>query len=331
MIKFDIITIIIYGILFLLFGLLITFILDNKNSSNESNNIEERFTNKKDIKDSKDSKEDNNHNETFKTNPKPISKIDKFENPYNILKIASQTIYKGGKKFAKLIDSTVKQEISVKVSKTEFNPYRYLIIFDTEDKKTQKLLKKHFSSLIDYCDVNSQLMEYATKKLKKFNWKCCEIIYAIDTQAMTEKIYICQQKTRNIYSMEKHKKVYSERIYKAITPFISNSSYKKYLNTLFNDDAKHFIKHIDPNNLSDFSYQKRVDGVPMAYNLILDDKYKLEDYSKNLMELSKDINIDKKVRKQFQLWMKDNKEKYISWIAAISSENGPLFSVYIRI
>ena len=109
MIKFDIITIIIYGILFLLFGLLITFILDNKNSSNESNNIEERFTNKN-KKDSKDSKEDNNHNETFKTNPKPISKIDKFEDPYNILKIASQTIYKGGQKFAKLIDSTVKQE-----------------------------------------------------------------------------------------------------------------------------------------------------------------------------------------------------------------------------
>ena len=228
MIKFDIITIIIYGILFLLFGLLITFILDNKNSSNESNNIEERFTNKKDIKDSKDSKEDNNHNETFKTNPKPISKIDKFEDPYNILKIASQTIYKGGKKFAKLIDSTVKQEISVKVSKTEFNPYRYLIIFDTEDKKTQKLLKKHFSSLIDYCDVNSQLMEYATKKLKKFNWKCCEIIYAIDTQAMTEKIYICQQKTRNIYSMEKHKKVLEEkmhRIDRAIETFSKKTVY----------------------------------------------------------------------------------------------------------
>ena len=146
MIKFDIITMIIYGILFLLFGLLITFILDNKNSSNESNNIEERFTNKN-KKDSKDSKEDNNHNETFKTNPKPISKIDKFEDPYNILKIASQTIYKGGQKFAKLIDSTVKQEISVKVSKNEFNPYRYLIIFDTEDKKTQKLLKKHLIKL----------------------------------------------------------------------------------------------------------------------------------------------------------------------------------------
>ena len=67
----------------------------------------------------------------------------------------------------KLIDSTVKQEISVKVSKNEFNPYRYLIIFDTEDKKTQKLLKKHFSSLIDYCDVNS-----ATPKLCPLGFQC---------------------------------------------------------------------------------------------------------------------------------------------------------------
>ena len=42
MFDFDIITITIYGILFLLSGLLITFILDNKNSSNKSNDIEKR-------------------------------------------------------------------------------------------------------------------------------------------------------------------------------------------------------------------------------------------------------------------------------------------------
>jgi hypothetical protein len=327
----EIIKFIIYGIIILLTMLVISFAMDNNTTFNKFTNktietFQDQRIRKIDEMKKTDIQAELDHNEDFKNTPTSLSNITKFKNPVKILNRAIEVISDGANKFAKRIKTTFKEEMSVKITKEKFQPNRYLVIFDVDTPETQQLLKENFYFLSIECNVDAKLMAFAQDKLDKMKWRCCELIYAIDADAVSEKIYICSEKTRDIHSMEKRGKNTNIRFYKAMKGFKKN--HKQLLQDMLNVDAKYYIDNLIPDNWHNFTYQKRDDsGSVIGYNVILDDKYTVGSYRNNFIKLCKDIKCKKDVANNLKKWSSDFKNTQISWIA-ILRDGG--FTIYVR-
>lgn len=339
--EFKLTTFLIYTVIILLILLIISFIWDNYNTSQNKDidkykNID-GFTDQR-IRRQKQIEEDDidipmlhsprwEHKESFsKYKELFISDIGEFKNPNNILKNIRKFIKKGASEFSKLIECELKEEISIKVCDDVLNDSRYLVIFDTEEEEVQNKLKINYRKLSDLCHVDNKLLDFAQKKLDKMDWKCCELIYGVDTIGMTEKIYICDAKTRNIFAMEKNGKVYTRRFYKAVDKFVSSGNYKTELSSLLGNKAESYIKNLNQNNWADFTYRKTVDGEVLAYNIILKQNYTIREYKTQLMNLAKDV-CNKNTSSQLKKEIIKYNDNIISWIGVSSTG----FTIYIRL
>jgi len=335
--EFRLSTLLIYTVVILLILLIISFIWDafvlNKMSNEKEGFIDQRSRRKIQIKEddinvpiSHVSKLE--HLDVDMDTREFTNKADKLtsENAIDIFKKVRKFIKKGASEFSKLIDCDVKEEISIKVCNESLNDSRYLVIFDTEEEAIQKKLHKNYGKLLELCHVDKTLLDFGEKKLDKMDWKCCELIYGIDAIGMTEKIYICDARTRNIFAMEKNGKVYTKRFYKAVDKFVSSGDYKTELESLLGDKTGSYIKHLKKENWSDFTYRKTVDGKVSAYNIILKKNYTVGEYKTHLVNLAKDV-CNKKSSSTLNKKIGKYTHNIISWIGVSSSG----FTIYIRL